>query len=280
MRIEEGKIMKNRIISAIIGMVTAAFMMTACAEGGIDKYVKESTASVTQAVTQEVTQPVTEKETHSVEPITIATEEKTTESTTEATTEAKTESATQSTEFPLLTFPTVDEPTYIDGILVVNKSYGLPPTYNPGNDKEALAEFDKMKADAAKEGLNIYISSGFRSYDHQVRTYSRYVYYDGQEMADTYSARPGYSDHQTGLAFDLNSVDDSFGLTKEAVWVEEHCHEYGFIIRYPKGKEDITGYQWEPWHLRYLGIEKATAVYESGLSLEEYLGIDSVYPQW
>src|SRR5699024_5056985 len=100
---------------------------------------------------------------------------------------------------------------------------------------------------------------------------------DGAEMADTYSARPGHSEHQTGLAFDLNEISDAFAGTPEAEWLAEHAHEYGFIIRYPADKEDITGYSYEPWHVRYLGKEIAEKVYESGLCLEEYLGIDSVY---
>ena len=107
--------------------------------------------------------------------------------------------------------------------------------------------------------------------------YQRYVDRDGKEQADTYSARPGYSEHQTGLAFDLNEVSDAFIGTPEAEWLAAHAQEYGFIIRYPADKVAITGYKYEPWHVRYLGKETAAAVYESGLCLEEYLGIDSVY---
>lgn len=167
--------------------------------------------------------------------------------------------------------------TYIDGILIANKSYSLPADYDPGVNQEAWDAFNEMASDAADEGLSIYISSDYRSYYDQERIYNNYVERDGQEAADTYSSRPGHSDHQTGLAFDLNSIDDSFGLTPESDWVAVNAHKYGFIIRFPEGKEDITGYQYEPWHIRYLGVEKATEVYESGLSLEEFLGIDSVY---
>lgn len=169
--------------------------------------------------------------------------------------------------------------TYIDGILVVNKTYALPSDYNPGVDPDAQAAFDKMQAAAAKEGLNIYISSGFRSYDYQSGLYDRYVQRSGKAEADRYSARPGHSEHQTGLAFDLNSIDMTFADTDECAWVNEHCAEYGFIIRYPKGSESITGYMYEPWHLRYLGAENAKKVYDSGLTLEEYLGIDSKYAE-
>ncbi len=167
--------------------------------------------------------------------------------------------------------------TYIDGILVVNKTYALPAGYNPGVNSEAQAAFDRMQSDAAAEDINIYISSGFRSYDYQAGLYQRYVDKDGKAEADRYSARAGHSEHQTGLAFDLNSIDASFADTKEGKWVSRNCHRYGFIIRYPADKEDITGYKWEPWHIRYLGEETAQAVYDSGLCLEEYLGITSEY---
>ena len=100
---------------------------------------------------------------------------------------------------------------------------------------------------------------------------------DGRAAADTYSARPGHSEHQTGLAIDLNDVTDNFGNSREGKWVAAHCHEYGFIIRYPKGKQKITGYMYEPWHVRYVGVKLATKIHDSGLTLEEYLGIDSVY---
>ncbi|MDE7303626.1 MAG: M15 family metallopeptidase [Oscillospiraceae bacterium] len=169
--------------------------------------------------------------------------------------------------------------TYISGILVVNKTYALPADYNPGVNSEAKAAFDRMQADAAEEGLNIYISSGFRSYDYQAGLYQRYVDKDGKAEADRYSARAGHSEHQTGLAFDLNSIEESFADTKEGKWVNRNCHKYGFIIRYPSDKEDVTGYKWEPWHIRYLGEETAQAVYDSGLCLEEYLGITSQYAE-
>lgn len=171
----------------------------------------------------------------------------------------------------------ITELTYIDGILIANKTYALPSNYDPGTDSTALAAFDEMQKAAYADGCNIYISSGYRSYARQVEIYNRYVAKDGQEYADTYSSRPGFSEHQTGLTFDLNSIDISFADTPEGKWVAENCHKYGFIVRYPKDKEDITGYTYEPWHIRYLGVEKATAVYESGLCLEEYLGITSSY---
>ncbi len=168
--------------------------------------------------------------------------------------------------------------TYIDGILIANKTYPLPSDYNPGADSAAMSAFEEMREAAAQDGLNIYISSGYRSYEYQSGLYERYARNYGKEEADRFSARPGHSEHQTGLAFDLNSINDSFTETEECEWVALHAHEYGFIVRYPEGKEDITGYKYEPWHLRYLGKETASAVYESGLTLEEYLNISSSYP--
>ena len=103
---------------------------------------------------------------------------------------------------------------------------------------------------------------------------NNYVKKDGEEKAGTYSAKPGHSEHQTGLAFDVGLVDSSFADTESSKWLEQNCHLYGFIIRYPKGKTDITGYIYEPWHVRYLGVSIATKVKESGLTLEEYLGVN------
>lgn len=166
---------------------------------------------------------------------------------------------------------------YFQDILIANKSYSLPETYDPGMDPICEKQFEALTDAAAKEGLKIYKGTGYRSYSDQVVIYNNYVTLHGEQMADVYSERPGFSEHQTGLVVDCNSQDDSFGYTPEAKWLEEHAHEYGFIIRYPKGKEGSTGHSYEPGHLRYLGKEKATDVYESGLSLEEYLGIDSYY---
>ncbi len=167
---------------------------------------------------------------------------------------------------------------YIDGILIVNKSYSLPKDYNPGGlTSECAQAFEELRMGAAEDGITIYLSSGFRSYETQNYLYNGYVYYYGQAVADTFSARPGHSEHQTGLAIDCNIISDAFIGTPEAIWLAEHCHEYGFIIRYPQGKESITGYKYEPWHIRYIGVENAQKIHESGLTLEEYFGIDSVY---
>lgn len=168
--------------------------------------------------------------------------------------------------------------TYINGILIVNKTYSLPKDYDPGKiNDEAMKAFNEMKAAASKDNINLWIQSGYRSYKTQDELYNKYVKRDGKDKADTYSARPGHSEHQSGYAMDLNIIDSSFEGTKEAIWLDKNCYKYGFIIRYPKGKENITGYKYEPWHIRYLGKENAKKVYESGKTLEEYLGIDSKY---
>lgn len=174
------------------------------------------------------------------------------------------------------------ELTYINGILIANKTYALPSTYNPGNDKTAENALYNLFAAARAEGYYLYVNSGFRSYNDQKWIYNDYVTRDGKANADRYSARPGHSEHQTGLAFDilatrLSILEQSFGDTPEGIWLANNCWKYGFIIRYPKDKEHITGYMYEPWHIRYIGVENATAVYQSGLCLEEYLGITSVY---
>lgn len=184
---------------------------------------------------------------------------------------------------------TVNDITYVDNTLVVNKSFSLPSNYYPINqnnvncidclDSKVMEEFFKMQADAFLNNLNLYISSGFRSYERQQELYTMYTLKDGQEVAEIYSARPGHSEHQTGLAFDLNSVDSTFADTDEGKWVNENCYKYGFIIRYPKDKDTITGYKYEPWHLRYVGQDLAEIIYNNGnwLTLEEYYGIPSSY---
>ncbi len=169
--------------------------------------------------------------------------------------------------------------TYMKGILVVNKTYGLPADFSPDLDETCYAQFKKLTDAAAKEDLNIWLSSGYRSYSDQETIYNNYVKEDGVELTDTYSARPGHSEHQTGLAIDVNSVDDSFAYTPEGEWLAQHAHEYGFIIRYPQGKEDITGFQYEPWHIRYVGSDLANKLYKSGQCLEEYLKITSEYKE-
>jgi D-alanyl-D-alanine carboxypeptidase len=135
--------------------------------------------------------------------------------------------------------------------------------------------FTKMADDARAEGLRLYSVSAYRSYDYQVKLYQNYVRRSGQESADTYSARPGFSEHQTGLVVDINTASRSahFERTAQYRWLLENSWKYGFILRYPEGKEEITGYIFEPWHFRFVGLETAQAVYESGLTYDEYVAL-------
>lgn len=169
--------------------------------------------------------------------------------------------------------------TYIDGYLIVNKTYTLPSSYGNGLTNATTEAFNNMQAAAKADGLNIYISSGFRSYTYQKTLYNNYVNRDGVVAADTYSARAGHSEHQSGLAFDVNTINDSFANTEEGKWLNDNCYKYGFILRYPKGKSDETGYQYEPWHFRYVGVELAEKLYNNGnwITVEDYFGITSKY---
>lgn len=219
-------------------------------------------AACTHSETKEDVQPTEESQTSKTQP------EKTTEKT-----------VVQSKESTKHKKNVKDGVTYIDGILIVNKEIALPKDYAPGEDSEAKSAIDQLMQEGNASGLNFALRSGFRSYETQIGLYNGYVERDGQNKADTYSARPGHSEHQSGLAFDLGNTaatEDfkaSFEHTPEGEWLKEHAHEYGFIIRYPKGKTNITGYQYEPWHLRYLGQDNAKKVMASGLTLEEYLGL-------
>lgn len=168
----------------------------------------------------------------------------------------------------------VDGLSYVNGILLVNKNHGLPKEYNPGVNLEAYEALKRLQADSLAAGFDLGLISGYRSYETQEKLYNKYVLQVGEEEANTFSAKPGYSEHQTGLAFDLGSVDRSFAYTPEAKWLSQNAHLYGFIIRYPEGKQEITGYIYEPWHVRYLGVDVATKVKESNLTLEEYLGVN------
>lgn len=165
------------------------------------------------------------------------------------------------------------ELTYVNGILLVNKNHPVPSDYAPGLQEDAYNAFLELSKDAAAVGFDIQILSGYRSYKTQDKLYNNYVSVYGQAEADTFSARPGTSEHQTGLAMDVGWIDDTYGETPSGIWLAKNCYKYGFIIRYPKGKENVTGYKYEPWHIRYLGKDVAEAVYNSGLCLEEYLGV-------
>ena len=188
----------------------------------------------------------------------------------------------------------IKNPEAID--VLVNKTYILPSSYVPKNlvapnvpmatpkannrlRKEAAEALEKLFKAALDNGYKLYARSGYRSYNSQKSVFEGNVKkYGSVERANRTSAKPGQSEHQTGLAIDITikslnyQLTTAFGKTPEGKWVAKNAHKYGFIIRYPEGKENITGYSYEPWHLRFLGVELATKVYNSGLTYEEYLG--------
>lgn len=182
------------------------------------------------------------------------------------------------------------------GLLVlVNKQHSLAESYVPEDltpmkyfvanrpeqtrfMREAAAKaFELMVETAAAEGIELRMTTAYRSYAYQKKIYDDYVSQSGEEDASHFSAKPGESEHQTGLAVDISSASIgyqflyTFGDTNEGKWLESHAHEFGFILRYPDGKEDITGYNGEPWHYRYVGLFAAKEIFQQGISLEEYL---------
>ena len=188
---------------------------------------------------------------------------------------------------------TVAEPDSVTAL--VNKRHMLPDDYVPGDlvypdvkftfsekiekrmmRKEAAEALERLFAAAKKDGMPLAGVSAYRSHKRQKELFDAYVRQDGREKAETYSAFPGTSEHETGLAIDVSGADGScqatacFADKPEAIWLAEHAHEYGFIIRYPKDNQDITGYVYEPWHIRYVGEDTAAAIHDQGLTLEEY----------
>ncbi|MCI9110806.1 MAG: M15 family metallopeptidase [Bacilli bacterium] len=172
--------------------------------------------------------------------------------------------------------------------ILVNKYYSLPDKYKPENivdvsnwysygnlklNKEAYEAFKKMFNDAKKEDITLIINSGYRTYDYQQEVYDQYKTLYDEQYADGIAARPDFSEHQTGLALDIityNTKGKDFDKTDAFKWLQKNAHKYGFILRYPKDKEDITGYSYESWHYRYLGKDLATKVKNSGLTYDEY----------
>ena len=174
----------------------------------------------------------------------------------------------------------INTPTVINGILLANKKHPLPKNYNPGEDATAKQNVNQLIKDAQKRNLNVSNQvSGFRSYQTQTKLYNNYINEHGKKEADTFSARPGYSEHQTGLAFDLIDNDGqllgSSGTSESSVqaarWLADNAHHYGFIIRYKPEFVNKTGYMAESWHIRYVGENIAKTIYEKNISLEEYL---------
>ncbi|WP_252313014.1 D-alanyl-D-alanine carboxypeptidase family protein [Sinobaca sp. H24] len=190
----------------------------------------------------------------------------------------------------------VENPDAVDAL--VNREYHLPSDYEPedliqadiqyaspgDNQKNLIREtaaepLEQLFTDAESAGHELYAVSGYRSYDRQDVIFTQNAERDGEEQANTYSAKPGESEHQSGLAMDVssesigNQLSTEFGETPEGQWVAENAHTYGFVVRYPEDKTDITGYQYEPWHLRYVGTELSEELYKEELTLEEYYGL-------
>ncbi|QDP39697.1 M15 family metallopeptidase [Radiobacillus deserti] len=179
--------------------------------------------------------------------------------------------------------------------ILVNKTHFLPDDYVPADlvvpnvpfPFEEFAEKKQLRLEAAtalealfqaskKAGLDLVAASGYRSYERQAVIYQNNVEKNGKKHADKFSAQPGSSEHQTGLAMDVTSAEMAFALeqtfeqTDEGAWLADNAYKYGFVIRYPEGKEAITGYSYEPWHIRYVGKELAKELYTRSLTLEEY----------
>ena len=190
--------------------------------------------------------------------------------------------------------PTVDTTTVSSIQKITNKDHPIDSGYVPANltivnvnsngtqylRSESASELVKMFAAAHKDGIDLYLVSGYRSYAQQLALYNTYVNTDGKALADSYDAIPGACEHQLGLAVDLSDdnrdhdIDNSFESTAAYQWLLKHSYEYGYILRFPPGKESITGIAYNPWSFRYIGIEEAKKVYDSGLTLEEYYKVN------
>ncbi len=191
-------------------------------------------------------------------------------------------------DYPLST-PTDDILVLVNKTHPVTRDYVAPDLVTVASCDNSVGNADtkkmrKVAADAIEEliagakdaGYNIVMRTGYRSYDYQDYLFNSYAANYGEEEANTYSARPGQSEHQTGWCCDVGRPGyglTSFDGTDEAAWVADNCWRYGFILRYPADKTDITGYIYESWHIRYVGLEVAKYIYDNGLTLEEYLGI-------
>ena len=184
-------------------------------------------------------------------------------------------------------------------LTLVNKVFALPEDYIPGDlvrpdvefsfgnqdieksymRQEAASALEKMFADAKSQDIHLFAVSGYRSYQRQDDNFHNKVNKIGEEAAAKIVAYPGNSEHQTGLAMDISSqsanfkLTEQFGETPEGKWLMENAHRFGYILRYPKGLETITGYNYEPWHYRYVGLKAAAEIYKNQLTLEEYFNI-------
>jgi zinc D-Ala-D-Ala carboxypeptidase len=202
------------------------------------------------------------------------------------------ETAASASTFDKSKYP-LDDPASL--WVIVNKNHPLPKGYKPNKlvvpsvdlrlsashemmqvEERAAPQLGSLHKAALADGVKLVLSNGYRSEALQAQFYNDYVARDGREAADRYSARPGTSEHQTGLAVDfINksnkcSLEECFANTKEGIWLADNAHKYGFILRYPAGKETVTGYQFEPWHYRYVGTDLSVELYSQKMTMEEY----------
>ena len=262
----------------------------------------ENKPAETEQQTETPAETPTDKEDEQAEQPTPETEEPTAEEPSEDQPEE---------EAPVAEAPPVEEPTEtpsepleqngtanlkLDTLILVNKQIALPAGYKPADlvtanidfvesatgerkmlRKEAAQAIEKLMTGAKAADIELKGTSAFRSYDYQVQLFNNYVARDGKEQAMKYSAPPGHSEHQTGLAIDVSSASVDYQLTqsleqtKEGKWLADNAHTYGFIVRYQRAYEAETGYMYEPWHLRYIGVEHATDVHKANVPLEHYL---------
>lgn len=184
----------------------------------------------------------------------------------------------------------IEKPDHL--LVLCNKFNQLPSDFTPQNlekvpteyhvddgkaydlDRDALNAFVDMSDRAKEDGISLKIISAYRSNEFQAYLYDKYKTNNGEKNADRYSARPGHSEHETGLAIDINDVSQAFENTKAFKWLQENAHNYGYILRYPKNMETITGYMYEPWHYRYIGVETATDVKSKNITFDAYYAMN------
>ncbi|WP_068504198.1 M15 family metallopeptidase [Paenibacillus kribbensis] len=275
----------------IPGLILPGLLLAACQQGGSGGQESEPLKSSTTV--QENAQPSTQPEADNSSTATGQASAGTESGQADSVMAMRSQSALQATVkeeggTAIVTNATSDT-------VVVNKQRSLPEGYAPDDlvepqvpfsfdgphekrhmRKEAAEALEKLFDGAKKDGIELRAVSGYRSYKRQVSIFNNNVKTKGEAYASQVSAVPGTSEHQTGLAIDVSSpsvgnvLEQSFGASKEGEWLEKHAPEYGFIIRYTKGKQDITGYVYEPWHIRYVGKDIAEDVAKQGLTLEEY----------
>ncbi|SES97989.1 D-alanyl-D-alanine carboxypeptidase [Salinibacillus kushneri] len=287
--------MKIKPILAVLMMVI--MVLTACQSKQASQGDENDKASNSEQVKDKKNEQKADNQEGNKEEENIAESEKENDSKNENKESAKEESTAKKDEEPDQNgIVTISDPTAID--LVVNKQRKLPDGFEPPNlvEPNVPFSFDKWREKrqirevaagpleelfkgAEKAGVDLVAVSGYRSYQRQETIYNYNVETKGLEHANKYSAKPGHSEHQTGLTMDVSSAGVSFNLvedfrdTPEGDWLADHAHEYGFIIRYPKGDADITGYSYEPWHIRYVGKEMAKEIHEQQTTLEEFFGL-------